>query len=811
MRITQNRLVKLSAAVAASCLLLSCGDSSRTATIKRDTYGIPHVYASDVKGLFFGFGYAVAEDRLFQLEMAKRSGNGTAAQVLGPNYVAVDTATLSSLDPASIRAQLDALSADDRAMFDGYAAGVNTRVREVLANKSELLPKQFADNGFEPTEWTADDVAMVWIGLILNRFFGGNSEVSNLTLLNQLKAAKGSAVGQQIYDQIRWLEDPTAPTIIPRDAKVGAAATPSRGPRLAPISMAAATAHRERQIALMGLAATEETPTASNAWVLAPSRTTEGRAILYNGPQQGFNNPAFQHGIGLHGAGYDVTGSTPIGLLPVLFGTNGTIAWGSTVGSLDTNDTYQEQLNPANQYEYMFNGAYRPMTKRTAVIKVKGQADRSVDIYSTVHGFIDSFDLPNNTAYTTKRTWQGREVETMIGWAKAAQAKNWDEYMVQAARVSSSITWFYADVAGNIGVAALGTMPKRLASQDIRFPALGTGSMEWQGMQPFSDNPKSLNPAQGALASWNNQIVAGLRADSANFSYVDRVNEVAVQLAAKPKFSAEDVWKVGENAGMADLNARYFIPIITSAAQGLPATDPVRQAADALAAWDGQNRDANRDGFYDGPGTTILRAWLTIMTRVVLQDDLPPAVYNTFTALGYPAATGTNSPGSVQPARTSKLLWNALQGTASGVPQSYDFLNGQSPAAVVRAALAETVTTLKTQFGDDMAKWLTPVAPHRFSPINAAGVPWAGVSELQEVSPYMNRGTVVYRVIMQPGAVTMCSAMPPGQSGFISPAGVPSKHYSDQLELYRTFACKADRLTADQVDQNLESVKNIGY
>jgi penicillin amidase len=70
--------------------------------------------------------------------MAKRSGNGTVAAVLGPQYAATDIATRSGIDPASIRRQLDALPADDRAMFDGYAQGVNARIQEVLANKAQL-------------------------------------------------------------------------------------------------------------------------------------------------------------------------------------------------------------------------------------------------------------------------------------------------------------------------------------------------------------------------------------------------------------------------------------------------------------------------------------------------------------------------------------------------------------------------------------------------------------------------------------------------------------------------------------------------
>ncbi len=395
--------VLFAAALLAGCAATAPGSSGEV-TIKRDRYGVPHVYASDTRGLFHGFGYAVAEDRLYQLEMARRSGNGSVAEVLGAEFVATDKATRSNIDPVSIRRQIDALSADDRALFEGYAAGVNARIRDVLADRTKLMPREFIDNGFEPAPWTADDVAMVWIGLILNRFFAGTAEVANLSLLNQLKAARGDVAGLQLYEQLRWLEDPTAPTIVPRGNPNKLARAEPGDAALAPVSAKAAADFRATQVARMGLAATEGMPTASNAWVLGPSRTKEGVAVLYNGPQQGFNNPSFVHGIGLHGAGYDLTGLTPIGLLPVLFGTNGTIAWGSTVGSLDTNDIYQETLNPANRYEYRYDGAYRPMTRRTDVIRVKGAAPQSVDIYATVHCFVQSWDVDNGRAFTARST-----------------------------------------------------------------------------------------------------------------------------------------------------------------------------------------------------------------------------------------------------------------------------------------------------------------------------------------------------------------------------------------------------------------------
>ena len=120
------------------------------ATILRDAWGIPQVYADDVYGLFAGFGYSVAEDRLFQMEMARRSVLGTVAEVLGPDHVEYDAKTRANFDQARIRAQIEALPAEERDILRGYAAGWNKRLAEVMADRASLLPKQFADFGFEP-------------------------------------------------------------------------------------------------------------------------------------------------------------------------------------------------------------------------------------------------------------------------------------------------------------------------------------------------------------------------------------------------------------------------------------------------------------------------------------------------------------------------------------------------------------------------------------------------------------------------------------------------------------------------------------
>jgi len=800
----------------AGCAATTSAPSGGTITVKRDTYGVPHIYASDERGLFHGYGYVVAEDRLFQMEMARRAVLGTVSEVMGPAYVALDKGSRSGFTPASIQAQMARLSASDKAIFDGYAAGFNARVKEVLASKGTLMPKQFIDAGFEPkADWTGYDVAMIWVGTMANRYSNASSEIANLQLLEQLKKGRGDVIGRQLFDQIRWVEDPLAPTTVPRaEGRALAAAQPASADpmaalaRLAPVSPELLASRNDVDAARRGVAQPWERPIASNLWIAGPKKTSDGSTVLINGPQFNWFNPSYVYGIGLHGAGYDVTGNTPFAHPVVLFGTNGKIAWGATAGPLDVNDMYQEKLNPANRYEYLFNGAMKPMGKRTEVIKVKGQPDQSVDVYSTVHGIVTNFDLPNNTAYSMKRSWDGYELESLLGWIHSMQAKNWDQWLAQASRVAITINWYYADADGNIGYVSPGRLPIRPASQDLRLPAVGDGSMEWLGIRPFSEDPKTFNPAQGYVANWNNQSAPGAVSDGGNYAAADRVNEFIARLEAKPKLTPDELWALNRSTAYADTNARYFVPFIAQATRGLPATDPARRAALMLADWNMQNDDPAERGVYQSPATTLMMSWLPIAYKALLQDDLPPEVFAAYAGAGYAGATQV---ASIRPGNGSKLLYNALLGPKAGVPQRYDFFNGEDKNAFIRRTLATAMAELTARYGSDPAKWLTPVVRHNFLTSNFIGAPQAGADELLSLPSFMNRGTQNDKVVFAGGSVSMCTAAPPGQSGFVAPDGRKAAHYADQMVLFKDFGCKSEWLTPAQVDRNLESSKQLTY
>jgi penicillin amidase len=778
-------------------------------TIKRDTYGIPHVYANTTRGIFRGFGYAVAQDRLFQMEMSRRTTQGTVSEVMGAAFLALDKDTRNGFDPAAIQAQIAALPQEDRDILEGYAEGMNRWLDAVAASPSTLMPKQFLDYGFSPSRWTAYDVAMVWVGTMANRYSDSSSEIPNYQVLQELIAAKGETEGRALFDQLVWLDDPLAPTTVPREGAIGKAGprAPSQRPQLAPITPGLRDVGVEMNARSGGGQWPNTAPVASNIWITGKGRTVDAKSVLVNGPQFQWFNPSYVFGIGLHGAGWDFAGNTPFAYPSVIFGTNSEISWGATAGPMNVVDMYQETLNPASPRQYRFDGQWRDMQVRTVSIPVKGSSDVSFEVLTTVHGYVTSVDAANNRAYAKKRSWTGYEVSSLIAWAKLPRAKNFDEFSALAAQFAISINWYYADKKGNIGYISPGRLPDRPANQDIRIPAVGDGSMEWKGILPPSANPVTYNPTQGFIANWNNQAGPGFNNDYGNWSVVDRDQEILAAFSgagARTAYTSQQMWELNERFSFADLNLRYLAPVLAKAVAGLPSDDPVRRDVELLTTWSGETRDRNGDGNYDAPQATIMRTWLPLLAKAVLSDDLPASVYNRYVAGMYMAPVESRA--SIRPAQAVKLIYNAQLGSDAGVAQTMDFLNGAPATEVYLATYREALATLQATKGADPAGWLTPASTMAFSYKNFLGVPQASPGDQINGVPYANRGTENDMAVLGAGANRLCLAAPPGQSGFVAPDGTTSPHATDQLELYTSFQCRNEHLTRASVDAATESV-----
>jgi penicillin amidase len=780
--------------------------------IKRDDYGIPNIYADDTYSLFYGWGYALAEDRLFQIESVRHSSQGRAAEVFGPDYLELDKQKLTDYDPNRLKPQLATVTGEHRDALDGMVAGINKRIDEVMADPAHLMPKQFNDYGFKPQHWTDLDVAMSWVGILLFEFSDYTTQISNQAFLTDLKAMHGDAKAREIFAALRWKYDPSSPVTVPRidqDEGRGKRGLPDDSKRAAlkPLSHEAALAERRQSLALWQGTGPDKTPHASNTWLANRTKLVDADAMMVSGPQVGDHIPSMLWSAALHGAGINVTGLTYPGLPYFHYGTNGNIAWGRTALAGSVIDTYQEELNPANPHQYRYKGKWVDMEKRVEQIRVKGQSPVSLTLYRTVHGPVLVFDEANHTAYSKKRSWEGHEIETMFAYYDEEKANNYKEWASAISHKANNQNQYYADKDGNIAYLQAGRYPIRPKGFDIQLPTPGTGDREWSGIQPFQNNAGVLNPKQGYIDNWNNRPSPDvLNTDSLLWSRLDHVDSITERLEAKPKLTAQEIWDVNRWSSYAAEQQRYFVPLLKQAVAGLPAGDRARMVAEAIVNWNGQETDASYSGVYSSPGYTAFYGWLGDALTRFYEKDVPQKYM-----AGCKARITTLNCPYFQSSGAAVFYYALAEGkTGSPVPGA-DFLHGVKPADFIRQTLAETDQKLTAKYGPNIATWLSETRPKTWDNRSAMMVPWAEPSEKLTLRPNQKRGSMNAMYIFRNGKVTMCDAAPPGQSGFIAPDGKADPHYTDQQLLYTSFNCKPRHISEEDVNAHLTSQKRLTF
>jgi acyl-homoserine lactone acylase PvdQ len=124
--------------LAFSCLLIvlsgaraqPAAPSGDSATLYRDEYGIPHVYARTLEAASYAIGYAQAEDRLEELLKNYRRATGTMAEVFGPRFFEDDLAQRVWRHAEISRIRYHAVSPKLRSVLEAYTAGIRRFMKE---------------------------------------------------------------------------------------------------------------------------------------------------------------------------------------------------------------------------------------------------------------------------------------------------------------------------------------------------------------------------------------------------------------------------------------------------------------------------------------------------------------------------------------------------------------------------------------------------------------------------------------------------------------------------------------------------------
>lgn len=744
------------------------------ARIYRDEWGIPHIFAPTNRALFEAYGYTVAEDRLFQLEIDRRAARGTLAEVFGPSFVEADeVARRDGYTDAELDAQTQSASAEDQEIFTAYLDGINRYISEVVNRDLEhKLPYEFKVLGFTPAPWTARDSAA--FGAFMVRRFGeiGGGELQNQSLLRDLVAAHGLGEGWAIFNDLTWINDADSPVTVPPNASQAMTAAGASTPASSGLSDAGSGVTGPQLDEARRLWASLGVPIklGSYAWAISPEKSANGAAMLYGGPQMGFDTPAVIHEVQLQGGnGFDVMGMAFAGVPPVLIGRNADIAWTSTTATGDNVDTYVETL--CGPTSYMFNGFCTPMEVREETINVRVTAPgvpldtspQQLTVMRTVHGPVIAVDSEEGVAYSQKRAHWMEEYAAIHPFLQFDRAHSVAEFDAAARLIVTSHNFLYADKAGNIAYWQAGQVPVRPAGYDPRLPLPGTGEAEWPGGTIAM--PVSINPAQGWLANWNNKpSVSYDNPDNMLYGKQNRVLEIQQRLSGPQPISLQDMFDIPKDiARFKEIgrDSRYIRPYLLDALAAAPSTHPLAAQAKAmLESWD-ENviEDAVTSTQYN-VAYTIFWVWKDKLIHNAFGDEM----------------------GAHVDAVDANVLLHTLDGANSKVPPHLDYFNGADRNTVIVRSLEEALDSLSYVFGTtDMSGWLVPRGETVFQ--HPLGI------EIGRI-PLSNRSTYGQVVVLTNGRVEGYNIIPLGQSGFISPSGELDVHFRDQLDLYRNFQYK---------------------
>jgi penicillin G amidase len=518
---------------------ISVAGISAPVTIRRDSRGIPHIEAASESDLFFGEGFACAQDRLWQIDMLRRTAEGKLSEVVGSATIGFDRYMRTLGLGAAAERDARMLRGQTRADLIAYAAGVNA------AAATHPLPLEFRLLGYQPQPWApADSIAI--IKLMAQRLDDQWEQVELRALLQKkigIRAANG-LMDAQISRLERFI--PGYGGSQARVADRGAPADALTGLSVAPNPLR------------------PDPQSGSNNWAVSGRLVTTGKPVLSNDTHLGHSVPSTYWLVQLHGGGFDVEGFIIPGIPFVALGHNERIAFGVTSGDVAVQDIFIERFRSPTSDEYLANGHWLKALHRVEIIKVKGEKTQTLDVLETRHGPL----LKRTGASANALAWTilrgGNESELLRRLDLAANWAQFEDGLSQV--VGPMFNWVYADVDGNIGYHLAGEVPNRLHG-DGSLPVEGVDDRyAWHGYIPFASLPHAFNPSVGFLATANNQLAPPTTpiGSSPFYDAPYRVNRIHARLDSGIKMTPQAIGAIQADvydlprAGLAALTARIL-------------------------------------------------------------------------------------------------------------------------------------------------------------------------------------------------------------------------------------------------------------
>ena len=478
---------------------------SAPVTITRDALGVPTVTGTTRVDVARALGFIHAQDRFFQMDLSRRRAAGELSELFGRSALATDRSARLHRFRHRAAAVLAATAPDDLAQLAAYVDGVNAGLQAL-----DAIPFEYQLLRQDPRPWAIEDSVLVVASMFFSLQDSTTGVEARTALLNEAFPA----------DLADFLNSTTSDWDTPMEGEALPAPTPPAADvydlRTAPPARASAAPARgeapDTFALALGLVPPDEDARGSNNWVVAGSRTADGRALLSNDMHLALSVPniwyraslAWTDDLGIH----QVTGVTLPGVPSTIVGSNGHIAWGFTNTTADWSDRVLLELAPGDPSRYLTPDGPRAFTVTRERIQVRDEDDQWLEVRETMWGPVAA---PDHAERQFALVWVAHQPEGMNFRLSAMEsATTIDDAMAIANRAGvPGQNCVIADRQGQIAWTIAGRIPRRVGF-DGRLPvSWADGTRRWDGWYGFSDYPRIVNPPGGIIVTANNRIASG--------------------------------------------------------------------------------------------------------------------------------------------------------------------------------------------------------------------------------------------------------------------------------------------------------------
>ncbi len=697
------------------------------ATIKRDPYGVPHIYSDTDPGAIFAAGYVAATDQNLLLNQART--NGVAGLIDLPGVPAINLIlglyqfqpTAKVLKEAEDLQTKNILKQGVRGKqllndIDTYIAGANVRLAES-----------------SPTTKKLSRIDIYSLNAVKAQFLGegGGNETNNAQFLDGLRSKLGKKRGDGAFADLQARNDPEAAVTTGNSFKAQTKVSTSkpRGMvRLKNGSLQSSSVKLPGQYRAFPL----HRQLASNILIMSGNRSATGAPLFVGGPQIGYNYPGLTYELQIKSPSINVRGVSS-GPFPgyMLIGSGADYAWTLTSAGADIIDTYAETLCGGSKRKYRYKGKCRKMEKVNAGVITKGADKVSAVFYRTVHGPVTGYAINRATgkrvALARKRSSYGKDTVDQLfnqdltyGRVKSAR-----DFINAAKKTPQTFNSFYANATQSTFYTA-GAFPKRPSGVNPTLPVSGTGRYEWKGLLPSAQHPQVISPASGEIVNWNNKPAANFPAGDDRFGSeggIQRVQLLNREVDSYDKPTLANVLASANAAATEDVRANQFWPTLRAMLRKAPAPDALStQMADVLEQWyeaGGSRVDSDLDGKIDNAGAPIMDAAWEGLANAAMCDRLGTKLCDQLDGL----ISRYDTPPGGQYSGWHQYMWKDFRSMlGESVKGKYSTRycgkgNTTTCATKLWAALSAAGAKLAAEQGPDPTKWREPTTYVNFTPI----------------------------------------------------------------------------------------------